>query len=61
VDLCHEGKGDSGAQRAGYYSVPRGVHGVSERQQRNHLMVDVMRSSIFIHLKHRGTELHYLY
>jgi hypothetical protein len=50
------GKGDSGAQLVGLYSVLRGVYGLSEWQQRSQLMMaDVRRSSIFIVLKNTGT------
>jgi hypothetical protein len=49
MDSGHEGK------LSARYSLVRGVHG-QQCQQRSQLIVDVMKSSIFIHLKHRGTE-----
>jgi hypothetical protein len=49
------GKGDSGAQWAGWYSVLRGVYGLNEWQQQSQLMADVRKSSIFIRLKNTGT------
>jgi hypothetical protein len=49
------GKGDSGAQRVGWYSDLRVVYGLSEWQQRSQLMADVRMSSISIILKDAGT------